>query len=113
RSEAAATEAQIHWNRLREQRSRRLELRILGLASVLDGMTLTVEGERVRIKTELSHSQARQILAFIGGQIAAMTGFVPPQPAAPTAPEPEAPTAPQAAAPAPAEPDAPAPVDDN
>src|SRR5690606_9323027 len=113
RSEAAATEAQIHWNRLREQRLREQLSRILGLASVLDGMTLTVEGERVRIKTELSHSHARQILAFIGGQIAAMTGFVPPPPAAPTAPAAEAPTAPEAAAPAPAEPDAPAPAGQN
>src|SRR5690606_17091583 len=101
--EAAATAAQAYWDGVRQQLARRPMLRLLGMASVLGDATLEVEGARVRLRTSLSHGQARQLLAFIGAQIAAMTGFVPPAeaPAAESTAEPaEAPAAEPVEAPA-------------
>ncbi len=80
-----ATAAQPHWDNLRQQLARHPMLRLLGMASVLDRATLVAEGDRIRIRTELTVGQAQQVLNYIGAQIAAMTGYTPPPLPAPAA----------------------------
>ncbi len=109
-SPEAAAAAQPYWDAMRQQVARHPLIRFSGMSSVLEDATLVPEGDRIRVRTQLSHTQARAVLSYIGARIAAITGFVPPAdpsatppspPGEPAAPAPEAPVAPEGAPPSP------------
>jgi hypothetical protein len=95
----AAEAAKPYWDALRQQVANHPAARIFGISSIFDRATLTVERDRIRIRTELTHGQARMVLNQIAAQIAAMTGWQPPaEPVADTAAPPAPPAAPNASA---------------
>jgi hypothetical protein len=77
-SEDEAAAALPYWDALRQQVARHPAARLFGFSSIFDLATLSVEGDRIRIRTQLSHGQARMVLNQIAAQIAAMTGWQPP-----------------------------------
>jgi hypothetical protein len=85
-SNEAAEAAQPYWDALRQQIARHPAARLFGVSSIFELAALTVEGDRIRIQTRLTHGQARMVLNQIAAQIAAMTGWRPP-PEAPSSPD--------------------------